>query len=638
LSSFVLAAERPSSVPSKITELKSKNWYREAANEWEEYLNTNSSDAIGWVEYYKAATFSGQPASALASIADKVQELYPESFASYYVGFQHEGWTTKGLELLDLALKIESSRTICLEDQLIRSELMGALLDRKLTSEAVYEAGLIHSSTLNYNYNLLMSVGEGGLLITDGLHTTVPIWVLQDVMNVRKDVSVLNLRLARSQPEYLDRVLAQKNLESSIEELLSEEHGQNIYYALTMPRNRLQKLESRLYVVGLASTSGSEDFKHFETLRTNIEEKFLMDYLTIDFNGEPKTATGNMLSANYIVPLLLLKEFYDNLDKPERSETLKNQILALAADSEIETRVQLLLSQRKTHTTFKPVELDIKDLEKHLNQIKGQLYASDVELDNKSYWAYMEYLRKNGYTELYEQGLPDLSKYDVITKAWLSNYFYSPENVKALNAKRKLGDYQDYPVLDITYENAKAYCEWLTVQYNAQEKKKYKKVLFRLPSKKEWTMAALGYKKFTSWNLEENTIELKTKEGNTSYSLAEYKITYPWGIHAWSLRNSITNDKDCYLANVDVGEDIICGAGIKGDGFVLPSPVGTYFANGLGLYDVVGNVAEMVDEEGIAMGGSWNHPEEESTILSENSYEGSDISVGFRLFMEVIEE
>ncbi len=58
----------------------------------------------------------------------------------------------------------------------------------------------------------------------------------------------------------------------------------------------------------------------------------------------------------------------------------------------------------------------------------------------------------------------------------------------------------------------------------------------------------------------------------------------------------------------------------------------------MGLYDVIGNVSEMIDEEGKAMGGSWDHVKEESTITSINNYQGADARVGFRVFMEVIEE
>ena len=63
-----------------------------------------------------------------------------------------------------------------------------------------------------------------------------------------------------------------------------------------------------------------------------------------------------------------------------------------------------------------------------------------------------------------------------------------------------------------------------------------------------------------------------------------------------------------------------------------------YFPNNIGLYDVVGNVAEMIDEKGKACGGSWNDLPSESTIRSVKSYSRADATIGFRVFMDVIEE
>ena len=64
----------------------------------------------------------------------------------------------------------------------------------------------------------------------------------------------------------------------------------------------------------------------------------------------------------------------------------------------------------------------------------------------------------------------------------------------------------------------------------------------------------------------------------------------------------------------------------------------TYFPNDICLYDVVGNVAEMIDERGKACGGSWNDPPENSTIHSVKTYRRADPSVGFRVFMDVVEK
>jgi hypothetical protein len=58
----------------------------------------------------------------------------------------------------------------------------------------------------------------------------------------------------------------------------------------------------------------------------------------------------------------------------------------------------------------------------------------------------------------------------------------------------------------------------------------------------------------------------------------------------------------------------------------------------MGFFDVVGNVAEMIDEKGKAYGGSWNHFPNESTIRSVDDYKGQSGAVGFRVFMEVIEK
>ncbi|WP_420317062.1 formylglycine-generating enzyme family protein [Ekhidna sp.] len=629
---------RPSDIPSKITELKTNAWYSEKAEEWKNYIASDASDEQSWLQYFLATSYAGKDIEIIQSIRNQILEKFPNSFTEYYTKFRLVGWNNEGVKALESALNIDDSQLVSFEDQLVYADLTGAK-NRAVYSKKLFEAGLIHSSTLNYNYNLLMSVSDEGLLITDGLHTTIPIWVLQDVMNIRKDVSILNLELARNQPKYLERVLQENDLSGTLEELLGEAQGQNIYYALTLPRTSLQKLENRLYVVGLASTVGTSNFNHFETLQKNIEEKFLMDYLTIDFNGEPKTATGNVLSSNYIVSLMLLKDFYDQLNDEERSTELKDQILSLAEKSQIRTRVELLLDAKKSPQTFKVVDFDIKTLDKRMQPIKEGIYASEIELSNREFWFYMEYLRVNGYEELYEKGLVDLSEYDEVTRALLSSYHYSPANAQMEEKKRPGGSYFDYPVMDISFEVAKDYCEWLTVQYNAHPKRKYQKVRFRLPSQQEWTMAALSYVQFTSWNIEENKLEAWSKETDEKsiYNLSKETVSYPW-YYEWGMRNQITNEKGCYLANVKVPEEVTCAAGIKGDGYTFTSPVGTYFSNNFSLYDVVGNVAEMTDTEGIAMGGSWRHLPEDCTVTSINTYEGRDLSVGMRLFMEVIEE
>jgi formylglycine-generating enzyme required for sulfatase activity len=54
--------------------------------------------------------------------------------------------------------------------------------------------------------------------------------------------------------------------------------------------------------------------------------------------------------------------------------------------------------------------------------------------------------------------------------------------------------YDNFPVVTVTYESAVNYCKWLTGINNSDPKRKFKKVIFRLPSEEEWVYAATAGK------------------------------------------------------------------------------------------------------------------------------------------------
>jgi len=104
-----------------------------------------------------------------------------------------------------------------------------------------------------------------------------------------------------------------------------------------------------------------------------------------------------------------------------------------------------------------------------------------------------------------------------------------------------------YPVVGINWEDAIAYCQWLSQQTG----KKY-----RLPTEAEWEKAARG-----------------GLEGQN----------YPWG-------NEEFDSGGRFRANTGSESD---NDRIRSkDGFLNTSPIGSFPANGYGLYDVAGNVWE----------------------------------------------
>lgn len=659
------AVDKPQPIESRLTEIHSKGWYEEKVKTWESYFNENPGEENDWLEYFQAARYAGRDAEFLINISRRIETNYQGSFTDYYVKSNLMGWNDEGVKFLRNAIDIIPDSKDILPAQIMLAELDQNSAKRALFGERLFNSGRIYSSLINYSYNVLMSVDDNGILVVEGQPATIPLWILQDVMEVRRDVKILNLDLAVNST-YLEDWLESSNLkvrdlslgiESIILDLPDYNPEYEFYYSLTLPNEKVNTIQDNLFVVGLTSLHKTKEFDHFQVLRKNIENRFLIDYLTVDFNGEPRNASGKVYEVNYILPFLLLKEFYDESGDLEASQKWEEQILMLADRSQIKTRVAMLMGKRgnvPSAKEFTKTEIDVKKIDKRMKKVKGNIYASSVEVTNKDFWEFLEYLRVNGYEDLYQKSIPNLEKYDEITASFMKNYIYSPVNYEIQIAnpnKYKKPSFVKYPAVEMSFEAANAYCEWLTFQYNNQENRNYKKVKFRLPTKQEWSVAALGYKNFTSWNLEENTIRAwdenawsdksgtkKNEKYIKEYNVGEANILYPWWYPNIKFSQTVVNAKGCYLANIKAPEEISCAAGFKGDGYTLMSGVGSYFGNGMGLYDVVGNVAEMINLEGIAMGGSWNHPAEESTIKSTLKYEVSDITVGFRLFMEVIEE
>lgn len=319
--------------------------------------------------------------------------------------------------------------------------------------------------------------------------------------------------------------------------------------------------------------------------------------------------------------------------------------------SEIESPVAIYLetdSIKLKSVTVTSRKLNLKEVDNSLRRIKGNLYAYETETTNGLYNLFLSSLEEKGQVELLKQCGYDLSAYDEKAKAFYIAYtasYKSPLNKKDTLTK----DYTNFPVVNVSHGAAIVFCQWLTDQYNSNTgKKKFRKVRFRLPTLNEWQIAALGYPQFQSWNLQENKVEVvipgdtlsELKKGTRATIPVNQEILYPWWNSHYNYRKKVTNNKNCYLGNFNIPPNSIhCLPARPGlDGWIRMANTASYFPNGMGLYDMVGNVAEMIDESGKACGGSWDDLPRESTIHNIKSYKGPDATIGFRVFIEVLDE
>lgn len=141
------------------------------------------------------------------------------------------------------------------------------------------------------------------------------------------------------------------------------------------------------------------------------------------------------------------------------------------------------------------------------------------------------------------------------TTVWIRDFTYS-YNEPFHNDYFWHPAFANYPVVGVSFNQAKAFCHWRT-----RYKNEYltsvglpKVIEFRLPTEAEWEYAARGGMK---------------------------SATYPWG-GPYTL-----DEKGCFLANFKPMR-----GDYMSDGMMYTAPVDSYFPNDYNLYNMAGNVSE----------------------------------------------
>jgi formylglycine-generating enzyme required for sulfatase activity len=242
---------------------------------------------------------------------------------------------------------------------------------------------------------------------------------------------------------------------------------------------------------------------------------------------------------------------------------------------------------------------------------KTNLYAGQFEISNFDYLCFLHWTRRTKGEDEYQKNLPD-------TLVWRSTGIGVVE--KQVNNYLRHPASKDYPVVGISNEQAQNFCEYFGITINEWlQDKKIKKIQFRLPTEEEWELAARG-------GLPEGTIypwgtkSTKMEKGNfKGEELARFKGSETYTIQGLSIIDRMRG----FFYNRDM-EGTLCS-------------VDSYWPNNYGLYNMSGNVAEMVAEKSICKGGAWNQEPYKMVISSRDTFYAESPWVGFRVFAEIEE-
>lgn len=475
-----------------------------------------------------------------------------------------------------------------------------------------YASGQYSPGLLNWNYNALMSVEQHALYFTQQESDTYPALLLQYALGIRPDVRVLSLQLLEDQ-QYRDNLIASEqltwvpqkvSLPVFFTQLLNpSQQGRPVYLGCMIDKNRLQADREKLYLTGLALKFTAKPFDNLAALRNNFETTFRTDYLELALQPEKDAELVAKINLNYLPAFLLLYRHYSNAGDQVKAGRIERLALSVARAGGKEDEV---LPYFKLEKAPNPVSssISVKSLDKKMKPVRSRLFAAESELSNAEYEAFLFDLIKN-------KDFEKINRCQLRKTDWIA---LLPDSLKHLTPAQLFPnghpDDPNFPVQNITHEAATLYCQWITAVYNnSPEKRKFRKVIFRLPTMEEWETAA--------------------RAGRPD-------VPYAWG--GYFVRNS----KGCYLGNFNVSSQPCDNCSGKNDasndGGVFPVATGTYFPNDFGLYNISGNVAEMLDDPTKIKGGSWKDIPYYGQIQTVQNAEMPSPTVGFRVFMEVIEE
>jgi formylglycine-generating enzyme required for sulfatase activity len=231
-----------------------------------------------------------------------------------------------------------------------------------------------------------------------------------------------------------------------------------------------------------------------------------------------------------------------------------------------------------------------------------------TEVSNFEYKAFLSDLKQSGDLEKYERAKIDTSRWS--DEKWTNKAYetYYHSHIA----------YRDFPVVNISKEGAELFCQWVSEKVN-NSLGESAKLVFRLPTQREWIKAAKG--KLVASSYAWSGTQLIDKEGNSRCNFLNFGS------------ECITRDENGKLG---INLNAYNNYSPTIDHSDVTAPVKSYWPNAYDLYNMNGNVAELIADKSVVVGGSWNDPGYDVRNESERPYLGASRTVGFRMVATVV--
>lgn len=301
-------------------------------------VSENPYNAEAWLWYYEKARkdcysptsneISKSELKTLESITEEMVETVPESFAFHYSTYLNGNYHPSNIGHLETAKSLAPDNALLADKFAYHGEITNNKTVKNEALKDLMSQNQFSPGVLEYNYNVLNSLQPNAVLVTNGDDDTLPLWILQDLQSVRKDVQIINLKLLHLE-DYVNMISEKTGIQLNTQtnnstaqrfrHLKQKSNGQILYLALTLPPDILKENAESIYVEGLAFRYSNDPLNNINSLVYNWENLFHKDYIV-----QPCK-----INRNYFLPLLTLYDHYKIYNAASSLE-IKNILTQLA--------------------------------------------------------------------------------------------------------------------------------------------------------------------------------------------------------------------------------------------------------------------------------------------------------------------
>ena len=205
-------------------ESKPHSYYVKQAELWWNEIAKDKTNEMSWYNYFRAnrnaqgtANWSKDfvnesPYLKLGpDIVKLLEEYIPNTFTYNYVVWCERGFDpTKGHYLLK-AYETNSDFEGIHATMVTYTDCIFDYQKRKEVNQKWFERNEMSPGLLNYGYNVLASLEQDAIIFTQHDNDTYPLWMLQDVKNIRTDITILSFDMLLSK-SFRDRVFEKYNI------------------------------------------------------------------------------------------------------------------------------------------------------------------------------------------------------------------------------------------------------------------------------------------------------------------------------------------------------------------------------------------------------------------------------------------